>query len=114
MWSNSLTKEILTDYAEGIACKNFDIRNKYNVRRIATDTWFVLSKNVGIIQKLDNNEVKKFDRVCKVLIDSEGYMSCSCGYVQRMLMPCRHICAVISNPAYYTPSMFHVLSLIHI
>ena len=108
LWSNSLTKETLTDYAEGIACNNFDTRHKYNVRQIDTYKWFVLAKNVGIMQKLDHNAAIKYDRVRKVLIDSEGYMSCSCGYVQRMLMPCRHICAVIGNPAYYIPSMFHV------
>ena len=78
------------------------------MRQIETNKWFVLAKNVGVIQKLDDNAVIKYDRVRKVLIDCEGYMSCSCGYVQRMLMPCRHICAVIGNPAYYIPSMFHV------
>ena len=103
-----MTKETLTDYAEGIACNNFDTRKNYNVRRIDTNKWFVLANNVGKRRKLHDDEVKKYDRVRKVFIDSEGYMSCSCGYVQRMLMPCRHLCAVIGNPSYYIPSMFHV------
>ena len=67
-----MTKDILTDYAEGIACNNFDIRHNYHVRRIATNTWFVLSKKTGNIQKLDNKQVKSYDRVRKVLIDYEG------------------------------------------
>ena len=50
----------------------------------------------------------KFDRVRIVLIDLEGFMTCSCGYVQRMLMPCRHICSVIDKVENYVPSLFHI------
>ena len=49
-----------------------------------------------------------FQRVRKVSIDAEGYMSCSCGYVQRMLMPCQHICKIIDDPSAYVPAMFHI------
>ena len=35
-------------------------------------------------------------------------MTCSCGYVQRMLMPCRHICSVIDKVENYVPSLFHI------
>ena len=35
-------------------------------------------------------------------------MSCSCGYVQRFLLPCRHICAVLDYIEYYEPSLFHI------
>ena len=50
-----------------------------------------------------------YDRVRIVSIDCEGFMSCSCGYVQMYLMPCRHICAVIDDKQLYVPSMFHII-----
>ena len=37
-----------------------------------------------------------YDRVRIVSIDSDGFMSCSCVKVQMYLMPCRHVCAIIS------------------
>ena len=49
-----------------------------------------------------------YDRVRIVSIDSDGFMSCSCGKVQMYLMPCQHICAIISLKKYYVPSMFHI------
>ena len=35
-WTKSLTKEYLTDYAEGLACSNFDNRCFYTKRRISS------------------------------------------------------------------------------
>ena len=37
-----------------------------------------------------------YDRVRLVSIDTDGFMSCSCGKVQIYLMPCRHLCVIIS------------------
>ena len=65
-------------------------------------------KGFGYLQDRDTSLPQLYDRVRVVGIDMEGCMSCSCGYVQRMLMPCRHICAVIKKPEYYVPSLFHV------
>ena len=45
LWSDSLTKKILTTYAEGLACDNFDKRTLYNVWRNDVNTWWVLKKN---------------------------------------------------------------------
>ena len=61
---------------------------------------------LGVPEKTSSELV--FQRVRKVTIDTDGYMTCTCGYVQRMLMPCTHICAVIGKTEYYEPSMFHV------
>ena len=61
---------------------------------------------LGVPEKTSSELV--FQRVRKVTIDTDGYMTCTCGYVQRMLMPCSHICAVIGKTEYYEPSMFHV------
>ena len=65
-------------------------------------------KGVGYLEHRDTSLPQLYDRVRIVDIDMEGYMSFSCGYVQRMLMPCRHICAVINKKEYYVPSLFHV------
>ena len=61
----------------------------------------------GFPEKKKSSELV-FQRVQTVTIDKDGYMTCTCGYVQRMLMPCTHICAVIDKPEYYVPSMFHI------
>ena len=98
----------MTGYAEGLACKNFQLKNKYHVRRVGSFNWMVMFKEIG--KKIDRTPDMpiKFDRVREVKVDTEGYMSCSCGYVQRMLMPCRHICAVLENIDNYVPSLFHI------
>ena len=108
LWSNSRTKEILTEYAEGLACNNFDRRTLYHVRQICQFKWMVIYKKSisGFPEK--KSSALSFQRVRTVTIDTDGYMTCTCGYVQRMLMPCTHICAVIDKPDYYEPSMFHV------
>ena len=38
LWSDSLTKNSLTTYAEGLACDNFDKRTLYNVWRNDANT----------------------------------------------------------------------------
>jgi hypothetical protein len=112
LWSDSLTKEYLTSYAEGLACVNFDKRLHYNVRRQDDKSWYVMRKSTTInsdcVTSENSNKSIRFDRVRRVYIDPEGYMTCTCGYVQRHLMPCVHICAVVDKREYYVPSMFHV------
>ena len=110
LWSNSLTKDVLTPYGEGLACAQFDQRIYYNVHRNDQHLWWVLNKKAGcpfVDERHDECKVR-FDRVRIVSIDVNGFMSCSCGYVQRFLLPCRHICAVLDNIQYYVPSLFHV------
>ena len=109
LWSNSLTKNALTTYAEGLACKNFDQRIIYNVRRHSSNVWFVLKKEAGLNPPtLDQSQKLYYDRVRRVTLDPELNMSCSCGYIQRYLMPCPHMCAVVDHPEYMVPSMYHI------
>ena len=58
LWSNSLTKNALTLYAEGLACKNFDQMRIYNVRRYSEDMWFVLKKEAGLLPATLNGSQK--------------------------------------------------------
>ena len=65
---------------------------------------------VGIITHicgtfLKNQQVRKvnelvqinvFDRVRMITIH-DGYISCSCGGVYMYLIPCRHVCAIITK-----------------
>ena len=108
LWSNSNTKQILTEYAEGLACNNFDRRLLYHVRQISQHQWMVIYKESILSKSGKISSGVSFQRVRKVTIDRDGYMTCTCGYVQRMLMPCTHVCAVIGNMEYYEPSMFHI------
>ena len=82
LWSSSLTKDALTPYGEGLACAQFDQRIHYNVHRNDEYLWWVLNKKAGCPSEDDmNDECSKvrFDRVRIVLIDVNGFMSCSCG-----------------------------------
>ena len=111
LWSSSLTKDVLTPYGEGLACDQFDQRIYYNVHRNDQYLWWVLNKKAGCPSADNmNDECSKvrFDRVRIVTIDVNEYMSCSCGHVQRFLLPCRHICAVLGYIEYYEPSLFHI------
>ena len=44
LWSDSQTKDLLTKYAEGIACVRFDSKDDYNVRLHHKHQWFVMRK----------------------------------------------------------------------
>ena len=44
LWSDSLTKNTLTTYAEGLVCNNLDERTLYNVLRNDENIWWVLNK----------------------------------------------------------------------
>ena len=47
LWSDSLTKDVLKAYAEGLVCNNFDKKTIYNVRRHDEYAWYVLNKAAG-------------------------------------------------------------------
>ena len=109
LWSDSLTKNSRSTYAEGLACNNFDKRTLYNIWRNDENTWWVLKKVAGTMACASYDSCKiLYDRVRIVCIDSEGFMSCSCGKVQMYLMPCEHLCAIIEKKNLYVPSMFHI------
>ena len=109
LWTSShQLNESLNDYALGLAVRVFDQSIKYYSVRVGPNRWYVMFKGVGYLKDRDSTLPQLYDRVRIVDVDMEGYMSCSCGYVQRMLMPCRHICAVIKKQEYYVPSLFHV------
>ena len=111
IWTISKTSKYLTDYAEGIACANFDRKDQYTSRYIGLHTWVVCASSV--IDDILNNRSDKqlpptFSRVRIVSLDNNGYMNCSCGYPQRFLMPCTHICKIITDKDYYTADLFHI------
>ena len=69
----------------------------YNVWRNEQHTWWVLEKYAGTIGCVSYESCKLlYDRVRSFSIDTDGSMSCSCGKVQMYLIPCIHICAIIS------------------
>ena len=112
-WTTSYTKQYLTDYAEGIACSNFDRRTSYIKRRIDKNQWLVTSKVIcsttydSLIQN-NSEKATKFIHVREVTMNSNMFMNCSCHYPLRWLMPCVHICCVIDEKHYYTPDLFHL------
>ena len=110
-WSSSLTAQYLTDYAEGIACANFDRRKQYVCLNISQFKWLVIYKD--ILDEIKNNVIKEyyppsFMRVRTVHIDTDNFMHCSCQYYKRWLMPCVHMCCVIDDKYSFTPNLFHI------
>ena len=47
LWSDSLTKDVLTVYAKCLVCTNFDKKTIYNVRHHNKYSWYVLKKVAG-------------------------------------------------------------------
>ena len=112
-WSTSNTKAYLTDYAEGIACRNFDNKDNYVKRYIGNKEFLVCSNS--LIDEISYNDlcnscapITRFNRVRKVTITPDGFITCSCKEPQRWLLPCRHICCVIGDPKFYTEDLFHI------
>ena len=58
LWTNSLTKGVLTTYAEGLACATFDKHTNYNVIRVAGQKWYVLHNDAG--KTIILNDTKPF------------------------------------------------------
>ena len=109
LWSNSLTKNELITYAEGLAYKNFDQRIICNIRRDSLYTWLILKTGAGLKSpSLDQSQKLYYDRVRRVTIDNKLYMFCDCGYIQRYLMPCAHMCDVIKNLEFLVPSICQI------
>ena len=67
----------------------------YNVRRVDLNQWLVLKKTAweGKQKSLVYHLPPVYNRVRIVLISSNQYMTCSCGYVQRRLIQYSHIYA---------------------
>ena len=110
LWSDSQTKDILTSYAEGLACVRFDMRDLYNVRLYKKHQWLVMKKDDVQDNRKSKSKDKspvKFDR-CRFVQIVNGYMTCSCGDTQQYLMPCRHICAVIKEKKYLEASFYNI------
>ena len=112
LWSNSSSKEILTQFAEGLACKYYDAHQSYIVRLVDKKilTWLVINKNAAEKPKpvaADVEDQVKFAR-CRTVTIVNGIMNCDCGRTQQFLMPCTHICAVIKKKEYMDPSFYHV------
>ena len=112
-WSKSKTSEYLTDYAEGLACSNFDRRHQYTKKYIGNKMWLVCRSRLfhdKYETLMDNYALKetRFLRVREVFIDDTNFMTCSCQYVQRWFMPCVHMCKVIQDMEHFTPELFHI------
>ena len=113
-WTRSCTSEYLTTYAEGLACGIFDRKNYYTVKQTDDKTWLVIYSQ-HLIHAKDSTSIETqpedkptFVRVREVSITPDNFMTCSCKYTQRWLMPCTHMCCIINDRELYTPDLFHI------
>lgn len=93
LWSLSGTGIFLTSYAEGLLCDNLSRSSQYIVCKASRNKWYAMYKYEEESPH-DNKATPKFRRV-RVIERDLNCLNCSCGYVQNMLLPCSHICAVI-------------------
>ena len=106
-WTRSGVKDILTTYALGIFCKNFDRRGEYYVEKNNEKSWYVChEKTFGEPTTVLYHP--RFTRVRKVSLDGRGFLNCSCGRTNNYLLPCSHICAVVGEDHLFTPESFHI------
>lgn len=106
-WTRTSVKNILTKYALGIFCNNFDRKVDYHAVRIDQFQWLVCHKSL-LKPKHSKSTHPKFLRVRLVLISHDGFINCSCGKTGEYLLPCQHICTVVNDDEYYSPEMFHI------
>ena len=114
LWSNSKTSDYLTTYAEGIMCDIFDRRTQYTNIRTSSKEWLVIHKNslddcIGETWDITKNHSSMhFSRLRTVSLNTEGFMTCSCEFPSRWLLPCSHICNVLHNTKYFIPELMHI------
>ena len=106
-WSNSNVRDVLTPYALGLFCKNFDRQKDYYTTRISEYEWISLYKDHFEKEDISFN-CPSFIRVRKVTLSKNGFMNCDCGKTGEFLLPCAHICSVVKEDKYFTPDTFHV------
>ena len=83
-WSESMTKNVLTMYAGGLACNTLDKSKFYDVMRYAKDA---LKKSIGEVGEPNSTNKLLFDQVRLIIISHDGYILCTCGGAQSSLMP---------------------------
>ena len=109
LWSRSVSKSLLTDYAEGIFISNFDKGlTDYVVTPINTHLWYVVHKESAHSPQLKDSSPRCYLRVRIVKMSPNNFLVCSCGYCHQYLIPCKHICAVVKDVKHFTPKSFHM------
>ena len=100
--------EYLTKYMLDIAAKNFDARLLYYARKISSCEFWVTRKSIHDHHDEENQiiPVTQFDKVHVVSINGQ-FISCSCGYVNQYLSPCRHVMAVLREEQNLTYTLYH-------
>ena len=111
-WTKTPCSTYLTEYAEGIACNNFDRRHCYTKRMSSNKNWLVCSSHIfedSYESQLDvsNQHPTKFFRVRTVSIEDD-FMHCTCQFHMGWMMPCVHMCTVIDDVNFYEITMFHL------
>jgi hypothetical protein len=117
LWTVSMTKDALTDYAEGVACANQDLWQNYCIVCADKNSYLVFDKELLKEGQQEANDkdwaspIPRFSRVRIVTIDSEKNMSCTCGQIHQYMWPCRHAMAVLKvhqGSNCVTPDLFHI------
>ena len=95
-------------------CDVFDRRTQYTNIRTSNNKWLVVHKQSlddsikGTWDPKRSHKSIQFIRLRCVKIDSEGFMSCSCEFPSRWLLPCAHICNVLYKSDYFIPELIHL------
>lgn len=114
LFSNTSTKDIVTDYMDLRLCKLFDNKEKVATAYVGNGLWLSVSRKVldDYVNKKMSFCVKEGDCPSYVNIRRvtyrNGVMNCTCGEVQQMLGPCIHIVSVLDLHTYISPEIIPI------
>ena len=108
LWSKCTVKDILTKYALGLFCKNFDQRDNYIICEHSQNRWLVTHRSSFESRKNEPSEVTKFIRIREIVLTDQAFLQCSCGRTTQYMIPCTHICKLVNNEEHFGPYQFHV------
>ena len=108
LWSKCAVKDILTKYALGIFCKNFDGKDEYVICEHGKNRWLVTHKSSFEKGNHGPSEIPKFIRIREIVLTDQLFLQCSCGRTTQYMIPCTHICKLVNNEEHFGPYQFHV------
>ena len=108
LWSRCQVKDVLTKYALGLFCKNFDRRTEYIFSNNGKNKWLVGHKSIFEKHSEKRSMLPNFTRIRQVCLTEESFLTCSCGRTTQYLLPCVHICTVVDDESHFGPYQFHV------
>ena len=107
-WTRSLTKHMLTSYAEGLSVACYDRSVQYSLSYIRTGIWLVAHLSIFNLDEERDPLPLQYVRVPRVEVRGD-VLTCTCKKYIQTLRPCSHMAAVFrSLGKELEPSHYHI------